>query len=48
MLVDARVVQPLESALLHAKLDLTLIAIMAKGNDYLPGVRGVGLDGETE
>ncbi|KXZ51587.1 hypothetical protein GPECTOR_12g550 [Gonium pectorale] len=36
---------PLESALLHAKLDLTLIAILTKGNDYLPGLRGASLEG---
>ncbi|GFR52277.1 hypothetical protein Agub_g14812, partial [Astrephomene gubernaculifera] len=36
---------PLPSALLHAKLDLTLIAILSKGNDYLPGAKGVALDG---
>ncbi|KAG2491419.1 hypothetical protein HYH03_010208 [Edaphochlamys debaryana] len=37
--------QPLQSALLNAKLDLTLIAILAKGNDYLPAVRGASLEG---
>ncbi|KAG2440154.1 hypothetical protein HXX76_004267 [Chlamydomonas incerta] len=36
--------QAAPGALLHAKLDLTLIAILAKGNDYLPAARGVTLD----
>jgi hypothetical protein len=28
------------------KLDLTMLAILASGNDYLPGLKGIKLDSE--
>lgn len=39
-------VQPLSDLLDGAKLDLTLLAVLASGNDYLPALRGLKLDGE--
>ncbi|KAL6751305.1 XRN 5'-3' exonuclease N-terminus-domain-containing protein [Haematococcus lacustris] len=35
---------PLAAQMLPLKMDLTLLAILAKGNDYLPGLQGLTLD----